>query len=104
MAKGSQDLNLNKLVSFSDVILCGYIRPLESELSLSINLSIIPASIIQICLRYFAHISGQIFARFSVKSKDQFVYIDMEKKKIINVNTVNKGSDITKLKQNRVKY
>ena len=101
MAKDPQDLNLNKLVSFSNVIVCGYIRGLENKLSLSLSLNIIPVSIIEICLRYFAHISGQIFARISIKSRDKFVYIDTEKKKIIEVKTINKGStDITKLNSN----
>ena len=95
----AEELNLNKLVSFSDVIVCGYIRPLEKQLSSSLNLNIVPASIIQMCLRYFAsHISGQIFARMNQKSNDKFVYIDMARKKVIDVKTVNNGHDINKIK------
>ena len=82
------EINLNKMVAFTDIIICGYIRPMEKVISFG-NLNIIPLAIFQMCLKYYAfHISGQIFARISQDNHQKFVYIDIHKKKVINVKTI----------------
>eukprot|EP01084_Bolivina_argentea_P072157 131047_1 len=85
-------VDLNKLKSFTDIIVYGYIRPLESKISF-ISLNIIPISIIQMCLKYFApQTAMQLFVNISRKKQDKLVYLDFINKKTININIQKKNN------------